>query len=47
MLDYTNADTYILVTDNMQQTIPGTMRTLLGTSIKDSKIIKFSAQIIK
>lgn len=31
----------------MQQTIPGTMGTLLGTSTKDSKMIKFSPQIVK
>lgn len=42
MLDHINADTYILVTDNMQQTVPGTMGTLLETSVKDSKIVKFS-----
>lgn len=31
---------------NMQQTVAVTMGSLLDTSVKDSKIVKFPAQII-
>lgn len=31
---------------NMQQTVAVTMGTLLESSVKDSKIVKFPAQII-
>ncbi len=31
------------VTDNIQQTVADTMETLLESSIKDSKIVKFPA----
>lgn len=31
---------------NMQQTVAVTMETLLDSSVKDNKIVKFPAQII-
>lgn len=47
MLGHTDAgftmNTYMHVTDNMQQTVANTMGTLLESSIKDSKIVKFPA----
>ena len=47
MLGHTDAgftmNTYMHVTDNMQQTVADTMGTLLDSSVKDSKIVKFSA----
>ena len=47
MLGHTDAgftmNTYMHVTDNMQQTVADTMGTLLDSSVKDSKIVKFPA----
>ena len=36
-------NTYMHVTDNMQQSVADTMETLLDSSVKDSKIVKFPA----
>ena len=47
MLGHTDAgftmNTYMHVTDNMQQSVADTMGTLLDSSVKDSKIVKFPA----
>lgn len=47
MLEHTDAgftmNTYMHVTDNMQQTVADTMGTLFESSVKDSKIVKFPA----
>lgn len=36
-------NTYMYVTDSMQENIANTMCSLLDTSVKDSKIVKFPA----
>ena len=47
MLGHTDAgftmNTYMHVTDNMQQSVADTMGTLLDSSVKASKIVKFPA----
>lgn len=50
MLGHTDAgftmNTYMHITDNMQQTVADTMEALLESSIKDNKIVKSPAQIV-
>lgn len=36
-------NTYMHVTDSMQENVANTMGSLLDTSVKDSKIVKFPA----
>ena len=47
MLGHTDAgftmNTYMHVTDSMQENVANKMGSLLDTSVKDSKIVKFPA----